>query len=176
MAKRYYSTLTGECALLDELLCEYVDGTIDRTVRAAFDECMSADKSLAERVECLRRTRRLLEQYRCHETSGVQLRVRKRLFREMHALHEDATILRSLSPFLGAGAIAALILCAMLMTGPAGQLPEHAAEVEAQPPVTSLAGDLPMTPLAGPVPEIPVQLASGPPLLQMNTATLQAYP
>lgn len=45
---------------LDEWLCEYVDGTMDPSLRAVFDEYLDANPALAEHVERLRRTRDLL--------------------------------------------------------------------------------------------------------------------
>ncbi len=169
MAHGYYDTSRRVEALLDELLCEYVDGTVDRAVRAAFDECMSEDKGLAERVECLRRIRRLLKQHRCREARGVRLRVRQRLVRELCALQEDAPFLRSLSPLL----IVALVACAMLIAGTAGHAP---APVAVQSMELEEAGALPMTLLPGPVHPVPVLLASEPPLVYTGIEAQETVP
>ena len=53
----------GICPKMDELLCEYVDGTMDPTVQDVFEECICADPVLAERVHELRGTRSLLNRY-----------------------------------------------------------------------------------------------------------------
>jgi hypothetical protein len=48
------------CTPLDELMCEYVDGTMDTSVRRVFDEFLTANPEIACQVEDLRRTRMLL--------------------------------------------------------------------------------------------------------------------
>ncbi|WP_243664019.1 anti-sigma factor family protein [Rhodothermus marinus] len=48
---------------LDELLCEYVDGTMDPAVRQVFEEYLRTNPTLAHHVECLCRTRQLLCQH-----------------------------------------------------------------------------------------------------------------
>ena len=166
MVQRYSNTSGEESALLDTMLCEYVDGTIDQVVRAAFDDCMSTDKSLRERVECLMRTRRLLRQHRCRETRGIHLRVRERLCRELSALQQDGVVLRSLGPFAGAGVALGILLCATLISG-ANRT--QVGTLGSEPNVVQM-GELPMTPLRGPAPEIPVRLAHGPPLMAIETA------
>ena len=178
MAKRHYATSREEAALLDELLCEYVDGTIDQAVRAAFDECMSADKSLAERVQCLRRTRHLLKQYRCRDTRGVQQRVRERVEREVRTLQDDLTMLEGLSPFVGAGTKAALALCTLLIAGTAGHVPSPSIHDRVLPTAAPAAFtmEIPMTPLRGPVPKVPVTLASGPPWAPVTIAAFEIAP
>lgn len=176
MVPGYYGATGGDQALFDELLCEYVDDAVDHTVRAAFDECMRADSSLARRVKCLRRTRRLLEQYRCRETSGMHLRVRQRLFQEMQASSEETPAARGWSPLLGTGLVATVVLCAMLITGTAGPLPDPAPPHSGPMPVSAFAGDLRQTPLAGPVPSVPVWIAPNPPLSSVRAAAHAAVP
>ena len=61
----------GICPKMDELLCEYVDGTMDPTVQDVFEECICADPVLAERVHELRGTRSLLNRYG-HKLRHVQ--------------------------------------------------------------------------------------------------------
>ena len=51
------------CPEMDELLCEYVDGTMDPTVRDVFEECICADPGLAKKVRELQGTRSLLNSY-----------------------------------------------------------------------------------------------------------------
>lgn len=79
---------TGEddhSRLDDEFLCEYVDGTMDPSVRDAFEEYLRANPALAEHVERLRHTRMLLCQYgcQCKAPQGLQNRLRRELACEM---------------------------------------------------------------------------------------------
>ena len=46
--------------LLDELLCDYVDGTMDPATRKAFEELVSRDQSVARYLEGLREAHSLL--------------------------------------------------------------------------------------------------------------------
>ena len=71
---------------LDEFLCEYVDGTMDPKVQEAFEEYLCANPDLAEHVQCLCQTRRLLCDYghSCQGAPrGFQDRLRRRLSREI---------------------------------------------------------------------------------------------
>ncbi|QXD17017.1 hypothetical protein GQ464_008815 [Rhodocaloribacter litoris] len=71
---------------LDEFLCEYVDGTMDPGVRAAFEEYLRANPVLLEHVQRLRRTRQLLCRYgACHAPRGFQARLQRRLACELMA-------------------------------------------------------------------------------------------
>ena len=83
MAESYDCIGDGDCSYswLDELLCEYVDGTMDPTVRQAFEECLCCDPMLAQQVERLRCTRTLLCRHGCQlrMPQGLQARVRRRL-------------------------------------------------------------------------------------------------
>ena len=155
-------------AIFDELLCEYVDGTIDTSVRAAFEECMSADKSLAQRVECLGRLRKLLRRHRCCVPHDVHLRVRARLDRELLSLQKDCPDLRKLSPFLSTGSVLSLIFCAILLTGSTDPLvikddssklvqsesPNYSrlAPQDSTPVVTALPVDTPVSVLSASLP------------------------
>ncbi len=64
---------------MDEFLCEYVDGTMDYSVRAAFEECLKCDSSLAKKVKHLRGTRRLLSKHSFRAPKDLRRRVRMRL-------------------------------------------------------------------------------------------------
>lgn len=69
---------------LDELLCEYVDGTMDPCVREAFEEYLEANPDLAQHAECLCQTRERLSQYRCrHMRETLHLEIRERVAREL---------------------------------------------------------------------------------------------
>lgn len=71
----------GTYSPLDELLCEYVDGTMDPVVREAFEEYLCAHPELRDHIECLRHTRSLLCRYGCslHAPRGMQSRLRQQL-------------------------------------------------------------------------------------------------
>ena len=70
---------------LDELLCEYVDGTMDHAVRAAFEEYLEANPELAKHARCLCQTRSMLCSYGCRHPNeeSVQDQVRKRVAGEL---------------------------------------------------------------------------------------------
>ncbi len=69
MADRYDPAENDGCsyAWLSEWLCEYVDGTMDPSVRAVFEEYLAANPALREHVDRLCRTRDLLGQCACRE-------------------------------------------------------------------------------------------------------------
>lgn len=62
---------------ISEWLCEYVDGTMDPSMRAVFDEYLEANPELAAHVERLCRTRTLLNECEC-QRDAVE-RTKKRL-------------------------------------------------------------------------------------------------
>lgn len=64
---------------MDEFLCEYIDDTMDCSVRAAFEECVESDSRLARQVNRLRDTRQLLCGCRSQIPTGLRSRVRNRL-------------------------------------------------------------------------------------------------
>ena len=68
-------------SLEDELLCEYVDGTMDPVVREVFDEYLLANPDVRDHVECLRSTRMLLCHYgcRCHAPRDLHDRLRRQI-------------------------------------------------------------------------------------------------
>lgn len=86
MCDGYYAKADSDhSGLEDEFLCEYVDGTMDPSVRAAFEEYLTANPGLAEHVQCLRHTRMLLCHYGCRRQApeGLQARLRVQLSCEM---------------------------------------------------------------------------------------------
>ena len=61
MPQGYYPELPDSVDdALDELLCEYVDGTMDPTVQAVFEEYLESNPDLAAHVRCLCDTRNML--------------------------------------------------------------------------------------------------------------------
>lgn len=67
--------------LEDELLCEYVDGTMDPVVRDVFEEYLRANPDVREHADCLRDTRLLLCHYgcRCHAPRDLHDRLRRQI-------------------------------------------------------------------------------------------------
>lgn len=87
MTNRYNDTPDDDwfCETLDELMCEYVDGTMDPDVRVVFEEFLTANPEIAAKAGCLKKTRSLLCQYGCHVEApkGLHTRLRSRLAWEM---------------------------------------------------------------------------------------------
>ena len=100
---------------LDELLCEYVDGTMDRVVRSAFEECLRRDVCLAQQVERLRCMRLLLCRYRCRAPSGLQARILERLQQEMVAADEPTPSRKR--GYARAGSVIVALLIAGILAG-----------------------------------------------------------
>ncbi len=103
---------------LDELLCEYVDGTMDPAVRQVFEEYLRTNPTLARHVECLCQTRQLLCQHsacRLRAPDGFQARLRQRLayemMREQRSLEYLHLPLRSATVL--ASAVALLVILCM---------------------------------------------------------------
>ncbi len=71
--------MLNKASYMDEFLCEYIDGTMDYSVRAAFEECVECDTRLARQVKHLRGTQRLLCEYRSRTPKDLRARVRERL-------------------------------------------------------------------------------------------------
>ena len=73
----------GSYEWIGEWLCEYVDGTMDPSMQAVFEEYMEANPELADHVERLCRTRLLLSECECREEAAE--RVKSRLHRAKQA-------------------------------------------------------------------------------------------
>jgi anti-sigma factor RsiW len=69
----------GSYEWIGEWLCEYVDGTMDPSMQAVFEEYIEANPDLAAHVERLCRTRSLLSDCECREQAAE--RVKERLHR-----------------------------------------------------------------------------------------------
>ena len=139
MAEGYDCPGDGDCSYswLDELLCEYVDGTMDRTVRQAFEEYLSTDPALARQVERLRCTRTLLCRHGCqiHAPEGLQARVRRRLAREMMRPQPPyfPRAASRLGVFVAVGSVVAAVVMGSLLVG-AVLLAEPSSSVADQRP------------------------------------------
>ncbi len=166
MAEGYDCTGNGDCSSswLDELLCEYVDGTMDRAVRAAFEECLHADPLLAEQVKQLRCTRTLLCRHGCQVPApdALQARIRRRLASEM--VHPQSPYFPEaasrLGAFVTAGSVVAAAVMIGLLVGAAWLAQQPDAAITDQRPTIilhqeTLDGLQPatMTPLSSPTPQ-----------------------
>lgn len=81
---------------LDELLCEYVDGTMDSTVREAFEEYLEANPELARHAECLCRTREQLCDYGCrHVRETLHIEIRQRVAQELKRRDRSVQVVNS---------------------------------------------------------------------------------
>jgi anti-sigma-K factor RskA len=82
---------------LDELLCEYVDGTMDPDVRVVFEEYLATDARLAAHVRQLCDTRNMLCSYgacKC-ASAGLQAQLRVRLASELSRKNRSSLVLSS---------------------------------------------------------------------------------
>ena len=158
MAESYDCIGDGDCSYswLDELLCEYVDGTMDRAVRQAFEEYLHTDPVLAQQVERLRCTRTLLCRHGCqvHAPQGLQARVRRRLAWEMMRPQPPyfPRVASRLGVFIAVGSVAAAVVMVSLLVGAAllTEKPSPVADTTLAPEVVSAGkSPVPMTPLWG---------------------------
>lgn len=118
MCDGYHSTgEDDQSGLDDEFLCEYVDGTMDPSVREVFEEYLQANPALAEHVQCLRATRMLLCRYGCRRQApeGLQVRLRRQLSMEMMAAEGPRYHL--VAERLGAVATYTSVMLVMLVIG-----------------------------------------------------------
>lgn len=85
MCERYESGVHDYSGLEDELLCEYVDGTMDPLIREVFEEYLRLNPEMKEHVECLRRTRKLLCHFgcRCRAPRDLHERLRREISCEL---------------------------------------------------------------------------------------------
>ncbi len=104
---------------MDEFLCEYVDGTMDYSVRAVFEECLECDSRLAKKVKHLRGTRRLLSEHSFRAPKDLRKRVRLRLSQCL----PFATPVRPPHTSILVGTAAAIALAAALVAGTSQYIP-----------------------------------------------------
>ncbi|PSQ88592.1 MAG: hypothetical protein BRD45_05920 [Bacteroidetes bacterium QS_8_64_10] len=155
---RDHSGRPAGTAGMDEMLCEYVDGTMEPDVREVFEECLQSDEELAREVHRLRNARLALSQYGdSQETRRIERRLRDRLqgCLEEASVHQSRTAadtadddrpsqkpifarLRARSKVVGAVVAAFVVgLCAGgLLFGPPTDQPAAAA-LEAPPPAST---------------------------------------
>jgi len=100
---------------LDELMCEYVDGTMDAAVRAAFEELLATDPELADQAHCLCRTRALLSSYGCrHSTHDIEAEIRCRVALE---LSREQHLQAALTDRLSGVAVVTSVACVLMLIG-----------------------------------------------------------
>ena len=100
---------------LDEFLCEYVDGTMDPSVRKAFEEFLEANPSLAAHARCLCKTRNMLCSYGGrHGRASLEAQIRHRVAFELDRKNrlEAATLAR-----LGKAAMATSFVSLVVILG-----------------------------------------------------------
>ena len=157
MPDGYHCAGEGDCSQpwLDELLCEYVDGTMDADVRAVFEELLRRDDGLARQVEHLRSTRHLLCRHACHAPAAqrVKARIRHRVACEM--MGGQRPVLADVAERLGTAAMVASAMSLMLLAGMLAGMtllaevpaagPQRTADAWQEAPMD--LGPAPMTPL-----------------------------
>ena len=104
---------------LDEFLCEYVDGTMDPAVRAAFEEFLEANPSLAAHARCLCHTRSMLCSYGGrHAGATLEEQIRQRVAGELtRKARVEATFLSRLGKAAMATSVVSLMLILGMMAG-----------------------------------------------------------
>jgi anti-sigma-K factor RskA len=105
---------------LDELLCEYVDGTMDSDVRIVFEEYLATDPQLAEHVSRLCDTRNMLCQFgacKC-ASPGLQAQLRVRLAGELARKNRSSLIIsHRLGNMAFLTSVAGMMLIVSMMAG-----------------------------------------------------------
>lgn len=100
---------------LDEFMCEYVDGTMDPAVRAAFEEYLQANPGLAAHVRCLCQTRSMLCSYGGrHAGATLEEQIRQRVAGE---LDRKARVEHTFQMRLGRAAMATSFFSLLLILG-----------------------------------------------------------
>lgn len=177
MDEGYYCTEEGDCShsALDELFCEYVDGTMDADVRAVFEEYLDANPEMRRHAEALMQAKSLLCGCRgpkdCH---SVNARVRRRLAGEL--LQDEVLLPPDAAERLGtmagiASATAMLVLLGMLV---GTLLPVEQIERASQQPMVQVSEQAarPMTPL---LPDRFMLKERGPLLLSTSFSAARSY-
>ncbi len=118
--------MLNRASWMDEFLCEYVDDTMDYSVRAAFEECLEYDSRLARKVKHLRGTRRLLSEHSFRAPKGLRRRVRIRLSKCL----PFATPVRRPHASILVGTAAAIALAAALVAGTSRYTPAPVSKIQ----------------------------------------------
>ncbi len=96
---------------LDEFLCEYVDGTMDPAVRAAFEEFLEANPPLAAHARCLCRTRTMLCSYGGrHRRVSMESQIRARVMADLdRSCRRESIVLSRLGALAMATSVASIV-------------------------------------------------------------------
>ena len=78
MDDRYGTSNFSDDQLLDELMCEYVDGTMDPSIRKVFDELVNTNPTLADHCHCVAEAHQLLRNSGHHVCAPRQFQSRLR--------------------------------------------------------------------------------------------------
>ncbi|NND71047.1 MAG: hypothetical protein HKN43_05665 [Rhodothermales bacterium] len=131
--------------LLDELMCEYVDGTMDPSVRSAFDELVNSCPEIARQIQGLTEAQHVLKQTGCSLCAPQQFqsKLRARLNAEtgkidVYGLPPVST--RSSISF--SYAVLVLILVTTVVALPTHSIDQMQTPVETAMLATSPASDL----------------------------------
>lgn len=129
---------------LDELMCEYVDGTMDPAVRAAFEEFLEANPELLEEAKCLCQTRDMLCSYGFRHTQSSQCQMRRRVVDEIGRKDRSEKVIADrLANIALVTSAVGLVLIFGMMVGLAGEsgpvvVGEQVAAEEPESPVDSM--------------------------------------
>ena len=102
-------------ANLNEFICDYVDGTMDRAARDAFKEYLRGNPELAAHVQALIEARQVLRRCRCRAPRGFQSQLRRELARE--ELAPRPPLAAGLVPRLGKAVAVSSGLALLLLVG-----------------------------------------------------------
>jgi hypothetical protein len=130
---------------LDELLCEYVDGTMDPVVRDAFEEYLESNPDLAAHARCLCETRDMLCRYgKCRCASlGMQAQLRIRLAHELDRDSRNSVYVSS--RLSGAATLTSAVSLVLILGMMTGLFVTQRYDVRGNPPQDSALGSDSMT-------------------------------
>ena len=117
---------------LDELLCEYVDGTMDPDVRVVFEEYLATDPQLAEHVSRLCDTRNMLCKFgacKCASPS-LQAQLRVRLAGELSRKNRSSLIMsQQLGNVAFLTSLVGMLLIVGMMAGFVTSVQQHSTDL-----------------------------------------------
>lgn len=116
---------------LDEFLAEYVDGSMDPTVRAVFEELMRVNPEVAERVCYLKHVRSELCQLNCQcsAPAGFEHRLRRQLAYEM--MREQPPVAPDVTEPLSLAAVLASLVLLLTLAGTTYEVVIHDVMLDA---------------------------------------------
>jgi len=158
---------------LDEYLCEYVDGTMDPAVRAAFEDFLSANPALQAHVQRLQRTRAICSRQHCAAAPrDLQHRLRAEIARDLMGDNGPVFYLPRLGHFavltslLALSVLIGVVVGASLLDRPVSsrseagvdrtELPAVPSDAYGRPSSTTPSEETASIAVAGPVRALPV--------------------